>query len=148
MCAPTKAARIAPQPSPKTKNPSPDTSGAHILTHVEWTTNRKNWSSVPSLMMSQIYVPRFMMSQNSQILSGTTPMTMDSYKLRKKQKKRMWSCYIKEKFESKEVSYIDQKSSVECLLIKIKGIIAKGQLLLGKDENLVCVRPTAPGPHK
>lgn len=60
----------------------------------------------------------------------------------------MWSCYIKEKFESKEVSYIDQKSSVECLLIKIKDIIAKGQLLLGKDENLVCVRPTAPGPHK
>lgn len=140
MCAPTKAARIAPLPSPKTKNLSPDTSGAHILTHVEWTTNRKNWSSVPSL--------RFMMSQDSQILSGTTPMTMDSYKLRKKQKKRMWSCYIKEKFESKEVSYIDQKSSVECLLIKIKDIITKGELLSGKDENLVCVRPTAPGPHK
>lgn len=46
------------------------------------------------------------------------------------------------------MSYTDQKSSVECLLIKIKGIITKGELVLGKDENLVCLRPTAPGPHK
>ncbi|KAK4806911.1 hypothetical protein QYF61_012632 [Mycteria americana] len=64
--------------------------------------------------------------------------TMDGYKLfwkdRKGRRGGGVALYVKEKFESMEVSYGDHKSSTECLWIKIRGIITKGDLMLANEE--------------
>ncbi|KAK4806872.1 hypothetical protein QYF61_012593 [Mycteria americana] len=67
--------------------------------------------------------------------------TMDGYKLfwkdRKGRRGGGVALYVKEKFESMEVSYGDHKSSTECLWIKIRGIITKGDLMLAVHKSSI-----------
>lgn len=56
--------------------------------------------------------------------------TTDSYKLFQKDRKGRRGgrvvLYVKEKFKCMEASYGDHRNSIECLWIKIRGIITKG----------------------
>lgn len=73
--------------------------------------------------------------------------TIDGCKLfwknRKGRREGRVALYLKEKFEHMVVSYGDHESCIECLWIKIRGIVTKGDLMLG-NLPIRMTRPTKP----